>query len=80
MASSVIEIPSEKGYFSFDTVTERIFRNNELVPSDEAEPIYAYYGKKHFPQFAGIWLKDLDSILTRSGKINPRTSDNNLIQ
>lgn len=76
----MINIPSEKGYFSFDQNTERIFRDNALVPSKEAQPIYAYYGKRHFPQFAGIWLKDTDEILTKSGKISKRTGDVNLIQ
>lgn len=78
--AEVIVINCEKGQYSFDPDTERIFRNNELVPSGEAVPIYAYYGKKHFPQFAGIWLKEYDSILTRSGKMNSRTGSTNLIQ
>lgn len=78
--AKVIEISCERGLYSFDPETERIFRNNELVPSDLAMPIYSYYGKKHMPQFAGIWLKDIDSILTQSGSLNVRTGDKNLIQ
>lgn len=78
--ANIIDIPSSRGNFSYDPETERIFRDGELVPSTEAQPIYAYYGKRHFPQFAGIWLKEIDGILTRSGRINQRTGDVNLIQ
>ena len=79
--AELIEITSEKGdYFVYDPGTERIFKNNQLVPTDEACPIYAYFGKKHMPQFAGIWLRDIDIILTKSGRLQTRTGDNNLIQ
>lgn len=78
--AKVIEIQCERGQYSFDPETERIFKDGELVPSDMVMPIYSYYGKKHLPQFAGIWLRDIDSILTQSGKINVRTGNKNLIQ
>lgn len=76
----MIDIPSKRGYYSYDPETERVFLNDELIPSSKVSPIYSYYGKRHFPQFAGLLLKEYNVILSLSGKENPVTEDENLIQ
>lgn len=80
MAADVIQISGDKGLFAYDPSTERIFRDNQLMPTDEATPVYAYFGKKHLPQFAGIYLRSLNVVLTLSGNAQIVTGDENLIQ
>lgn len=65
--------------YSFDPDTERIFKNGILLTTIQAEPVYARATKSEIPRFAGIYLKEIDSILSISGKINPIT-DANVVQ
>jgi hypothetical protein len=48
--------------------TERIFKGGKLLDTSEAEPVYSGVDKN--PEFAGIHLKALGAVLSRSGKIN----------
>lgn len=65
----MIEIVNFKGEtYKFDPDTERIFKGGRLLDASEAEPVYSNVDKK--PEFAGILLKALGAILSRSGKIN----------
>ena len=65
----MIEIVSFKGEtYKYDPNTERIFKGGLLLDPSEAEPVYSNVDKN--PEFAGILLKALGSVLSRSGKIN----------
>lgn len=74
----IVTIKGEK--YSFDPDTQRIFKDGILVPSYKAEPVFSNTTEKdELPRFSGILLKDINSILSLSGKINPIT-DSNTIQ
>jgi hypothetical protein len=73
----MIDIISFKGEtYRFDPETERIFKGGKLLGSDEVEPVYSDVDKN--PTFAGILLKDIGAILSRSGKINTLTDINSI--
>ena len=73
----MIEIISFKGEtYKFDPNTERIFMGGRLLDPSEAEPVYSDVDKN--PEFAGILLKSINSILSRSGKINEITDINSI--
>ena len=67
--TNMIEIVNFKGEtYKFDPDTERIFKGGRLLDTSEAEPVYSGVDKN--PEFAGIHLKALGAVLSRSGKIN----------
>ena len=67
--TNMIEIVNFKGEtYKFDPDTERIFIGGRLLDTSEAEPVYSGVDKN--PEFAGIHLKALGAVLSRSGKIN----------
>lgn len=73
----MIEIVSFKGEtYKYDPETERIFMGGRLLDPSEAEPIYSGVDKR--PEFAGIHLKTINSVLSRSGKINELTDINSI--
>ena len=58
--------------YSFNPDTERIFKDGKVLLSSQASPVYSHLGRKdNPPKFSGIWLKEINSILTLNGKINP---------
>ena len=74
---NMIEIVSFKGeVYKYDQETGRIFKSGYLVPSDIAEPVYSDLSGE--PVFSGIYLKNEDAILSRSGKINSVTDINSI--
>ena len=64
--------------YSFDEDTERIFKDGKLLPSSIAEPVYQGLQDDNVPTFAGILLKNIDSILSSNGNINKLTDVNTL--
>jgi hypothetical protein len=64
------EFVSGKDFYQFDPDTERIYKNNVLLPSYEVEPVYDGGG-----DFVGIHYKGSSNLITRSGKILVLTSD-----
>jgi hypothetical protein len=73
----MIDIISFKGeLYRYDPETERIFKDGRLIPSTEAEPVYSNVDNS--PSFSGIYLKGIESILSRSGKINSITDINSV--
>ena len=75
----MIEIVTLKGNkYSYDEVTQRIYKDNILLTSAQAEPVFSNIAKETVPKFAGIYLKDSNSILSLSGKINPITDINTI--
>ena len=67
----MIEIVSFKGeVYKFDPDTERIFKDGKLIPSTIAEPVFSDIDNN--PNFSGIFLKEDNVILSKSGKINSR--------
>lgn len=65
--------------YSFDEETQRIFKDGYLLSSAQAEPIYSSLDEDDIPVFSGLLLKETNSILSLSGKINLIT-DINAIQ
>lgn len=75
----MIEIISEKGErYSYDPGTDRIFRDNVLVSSVEAEPVFSS-SDSGIPRFSGIYLKNLGKILSLSGKYSQLSDPNTII-
>ena len=69
--------------YSFDEDTQRIFKDGYLLSSAQAEPIDANIGdiitlldEDSLPVFSGLLLKETNSILSLSGKINLITDIN----
>lgn len=63
--------------YSFDPDTQRIFKNAILIPDTEAEPVFSELESGQ-PEFSGIYLKRLNKVVSRSGKINTITDPNNI--
>ncbi len=63
--------------YSFDPDTQRIFKNDILIPDTEAEPVFSELESGQ-PEFSGIYLKRLNKVVSRSGKINTITDLNNI--
>ena len=73
----MIEIVNFKGeIYKFDQETGRIFKSGLLVPSSIAEPVYSDLTGE--PVFSGIYLKNEDAILSKSGKLNSLTDINSV--
>lgn len=51
-----------------DEGTGMIYKNNVLLPSAKAEPVYS---GKNPPEFAGIHLRDSHQIVSLAGNVNP---------
>ena len=64
------EFVSGNDYYQFDSKTERIYKNNTLLPSYEVEPVYDGGG-----DFVGIHYKGSSNLITKSGKVIVLTSD-----
>lgn len=64
------EFVSGKDFYQFDPDTERVYKNNTLLPSYEVEPVYDGGG-----EFVGIHYKGSSNLITRSGKVIVLTSD-----
>lgn len=76
----MIDIVTLKGEkYSFDPDTERIFKDNMLLSSTLVEPVYSDFNEDAPPMFSGILLKNINSILSLSGKINPVITDINSV-
>ena len=74
----MIEIVSFKGEtYKYDPDTERIFKGGILLDPSEAEPVYSNVNDG--PVFAGIHLKAINSVLSRSGKINELVDPNSIL-
>jgi len=73
----MIDIITIKGeQYRFDPETERIFKDGKLIPRSEAEPVYS--DTENYPKFSGIFLKNLGSIVSLSGKTNSLTDIENI--
>lgn len=77
----MISIISDKGKFEYDEGTGRIFVNGILGSSTKYEPVFNGGVKDgDMPRFAGIWLKETNSVLGLKGKVNKLIDDlNNVI-
>lgn len=77
----MINIVSEKGNFDYDEKTGHIFVNGILGSSQKYEPVFNGGVKDgDMPVFAGIWLKESNSIVGLKGKVNKLIDDlNNVI-
>lgn len=70
----IITVKGEK--YSFDEETDRVFKDGHLLSSVNVEPIYSDIND--FPRFSGLFLKDINSLLSLSGKINQITDANSI--
>lgn len=77
--SNMRDIYTIKGeHYSYDENTTRIFKDGQLLSSTEAEPVFQGLSEDSVPMFAGIYLKNLDAILSLTGKLNPVTDVNTI--
>lgn len=66
----MVEIYTVKGEsYSFDPITQRIFRDGVFIPRSEVEPVYSGNGKDTEPVFSGFYVRSNNTIITRSGNI-----------
>lgn len=74
----MVNIYTEKGdQYSFNEETGRVIKNGIILPSFEAEPVYSK-GSGSLPTFSGLFLRALNAVLTRSGKLNILSDINTL--
>ena len=67
----MITIVTESGErWSFDPDTKRLFKDGKVVPETMAEQVYINQDSSMPPEFSGIYVKDINSIITPSGKTN----------
>lgn len=75
----MIEVVTLKGEtYSFDPSTLRIFRDGILQSSTQVEPVYSEVDEFNNPKFAGFFMKDVNAILSLSGKMNYITDPNTI--
>lgn len=72
----IITIKGER--YSYDEETERIFKDGKLLSSTIAEPLFQGVTEDNVPEFVGIYLKDLNAVLSLTGNINPITDINSI--
>ena len=71
----MIEIITTKGEkWEFDPESKLLFKNQTVIPSREAEPVYTNTDKSIPPVFSGIHVKATNSIISLTGKINKITN------
>lgn len=76
----MVEIVTVKGeLYSYDETTMRIFKDGVLLSSVKAEPVFSDFSDKYPPKFSGILLKDSNTVLSLSGKLNSITNINSVI-
>lgn len=62
--------------WGFDPDTKRLFKDGKVVPDTEAEPVYVNLDPSVPPEFSGIYVKAINSIISLSGKVNRITNIN----
>lgn len=77
----MVNIVTEKGIlYSYDEDKGLIYRNNAVVSSVIAEPVFVDgVSPEAPPTFAGILLKDLGKVLSLSGKLNTIVDPNQVL-
>ena len=77
----MINIISEKGdMWSWDEDKHLIYKNDQVVSTVVAEPVFSNpFSKKYPPIFAGILLKDVGRVLTLSGTSHPVIDPNTVL-
>lgn len=75
----IIAIISEKDEsWSYDTETQRVFKDGKLVPELIAEPVFSKSSDSEVPEFSGIYIKATGQVLSRSGKYSNLTNPDSL--
>lgn len=76
----MIDIYSSTGdLYRYDEETNRLFKNDVVLSSVTAEPVFSdVTNRSNPPIYSGIFLKSIGKILTRSGNIHP-VSDINAV-
>ena len=74
----MIDIYTLKGErYSYDENTMRLFKDGVLLSSAVAEPVFQDNGSE-IPEFAGVYLKDSNKVVSLSGNINTVTDPNSI--
>ena len=75
----MIDIYTIKGErYSYDDTTMRLFKDGTLLSQVVAEPVFQN-NSSGIPEFAGIYLKDSNKIISLSGNINQIVYSNSII-
>ena len=75
----MIDIYTIKGErYSYDDTTMRLFKDGTLLSQVVAEPVFQN-NSSGIPEFAGIYLKDSNKIISLSGNINQIVDPNSII-
>jgi len=72
----IYTINSER--YSYDESTMRIFKDGKLLSQTIAEPVFQN-NSSGIPEFAGIYLKESNKVISMSGNINTITDPNSII-
>ena len=58
--------------YTYEEETGFITKNDVIVPSSMAQPVFIQPAdEKTPPQLTGLWLRNENKIICRSGRINP---------
>ena len=75
----MIDIYTIKGErYSYDDTTMRLFKDGTLLSQVVAEPVFQN-NSSGIPEFAGIYLKESNKIISLSGNINQIVDPNSII-
>ena len=75
----MIDIYTIKGErYSYDDTTMRLFKDGTLLSQVVAEPVFQN-NSSGIPEFAGIYLKDSNKIISLSGNIHQIVDPNSII-
>lgn len=71
----MIDIITKKGEkWSFDEDTKRLYKDGVLIPEGVATPVYVNLDESVPPEFSGIYVKAIKSIISIAGNINRITN------
>lgn len=74
----MIDIYTLKGErYSYDENTMRLFKDGTLLSPTVAEPVFQN-NSSGTPEFAGVYLKDSNKVVSMSGNINTITDPNSI--
>ncbi len=73
----MIKIKTQGEEYFFDEDNFNVIKDGKILSSAEVEPVFFGNGSDSKPEFAGLFLKSRNAILTLSGEVNPITQDIN---
>ena len=76
----MIDIYTSDGIYRYDEESNRIIKNGVVLSSSQVEPVFSdVTNRSNPPVFSGIWRKDTNQIITRSGNTHDVSDINSVL-